>query len=154
LSSASSAKEPEPRARWRILVVEDNKADVFLIREAIQLAKVNADLHVVHDGEKAIRYFSELDADQNLPAPALIILDINLPKKHGAEVLDEMRHSRRCANALVLVVTSSDSDKDRDEMAKRGANGYFRKPSSYEDFLKLGGVVSNLLHNEPQEELV
>ena len=71
-----------------------------------------------------------------------MILDINLPRKQGGQVLQEMRRSRRCAGALVLVVTYlSDSERDRSVMASLGANGYFLKPSEYGDFMKLTGVV-------------
>jgi len=78
-----------------------------------------------------------------------MILDINLPKKHGGQVLQHMRKTRRCATALVLVVTSSDSLRDRETMAKLGANGYFRKPSDYEHFMKLGSLVKELLDHKP-----
>jgi DNA-binding NarL/FixJ family response regulator len=74
-----------------------------------------------------------------------VILDINLPKKPGREVLQQMRQSPRCADAAVLVVTSSDSEKDRDEMGKFVVKGYFRKPSDYDRFMKLGGLVKELL---------
>jgi two-component system, chemotaxis family, response regulator Rcp1 len=125
--------------------VEDNKADVFLIREAIDAAKLNVEMHVVRDGEKAILFFDEADRDESAPCPDLVIIDINLPKKHGGEVLQYMRRSRRCAAALVLVVTSSDSTRDRDEMAKLGASKYFRKPSEYDGFMKLGDIVREML---------
>jgi DNA-binding response OmpR family regulator len=127
------------------LIVEDDSADLFLISEAITTANANVDLHVVNDGDKAIRFFQHVDDDDSAACPSLVILDINLPKKHGAQVLQQMRTSRRCAGALVLVVTSSDSARDRETMAKLGANGYFRKPSDYERFMKLGGVVRELL---------
>lgn len=126
-------------------MVEDNNADVYLIRQAIQAADLKADLDVVQDGEKAIRFFDQVDHDESAACPVMVILDINLPKRQGGEVLREMRKSRRCANALVLVVTSSDSSRDRDDMARMGANAYFRKPSDYESFLKLGDVASALL---------
>lgn len=126
-------------------MVEDNNADVYLIRQAIQAADLNADLDVVQDGEKAIRFFAQVDRDESTACPVMVILDINLPKRHGGEVLREMRKSRRCGNALVVVVTSSDSSRDRDDMARLGANAYFRKPSDYEGFLKLGDVASALL---------
>jgi len=131
--------------------VEDNKGDVFLIREAIQATKLNADLHVVQDGEQALRFFEQVDHDDSVPCPSLIIIDINLPKKQGDEVLRSMRGSRRCGKALVLVVTSSDSASDRAAMARLGIDGYFRKPSAYEDFMKLGEVVKNLICSEPKE---
>ena len=126
-------------------MVEDNRADVFLIREAIRVARVNAELHVVSDGEKAIRFFNEVDADPALPCPDVVLLDINLPRRQGGEVLEEMRRSRRCSRALVMVVTSSDSDADRQRMASLGADEYFRKSSEYGDFMKLGEVVKALL---------
>lgn len=129
--------------------MEDNKGDVFLIRESIQAASLEAVLHVVQDGEKAIKFFETTDTDPSQPCPSLVILDINLPKKPGREVLNFMRLSRRCAAVPVLVVTSSDSQRDRDEMARLGVNGYFRKPSEYDEFLKLGPIVKDMLKTTP-----
>ncbi|HLJ48530.1 MAG TPA: response regulator [Bryobacteraceae bacterium] len=143
-SSPSPSEVPAPRP-YQILVVEDNRADVFLIREALNEAGVNAELYVVPDGEKAIRFFNMADADDNAPCPILVILDINLPRKHGGEVLRQMRQTRKCADALVIVVTSSDSDQDRQQMAQLGANEYFRKSSEFREFMKLGEVVKRLL---------
>jgi DNA-binding response OmpR family regulator len=133
------------------LIVEDNKADVFLICEAIQSANLNADLHVVSDGEKALRFFEQVDLNDSMACPALVILDINLPKKPGGQVLQQMRTSRKCGKAPVLVVTSSDSARDRDLMATLGVSGYFRKPSGYDDFMKLGQLVKGLLDQGPED---
>lgn len=116
----------------------------------METAHLNVDLHFAQDGEKALRFFQELDRDDSLPVPTLVIIDINLPKKHGGEVLEEMRRTRRSANALVLVVTSSDSAQDRETMTRLGANGYFRKPSQYEEFMKLGQIVKILLGQGPE----
>jgi chemotaxis family two-component system response regulator Rcp1 len=99
----------------------------------------------VRDGETAIRVFEEADRDPAAPCPALVILDLNLPKKHGREVLRKIRQSRRCADTMVLVVTSSDLQRDRDEMKALGAQEYFCKPSKYEDFMKLGELIKRLL---------
>ena len=77
--------------------------------------------------------------------PDLVILDINLPKRQGREVLDVMRRTRRSANAAVLVVTSSNSDRDREEMGALRVDAYFRKPSEYESFLQLGELAKKLL---------
>lgn len=126
-------------------MVEDNRADVFLIRESIEAACTGATLFVVQDGERAIRFFEEADRDPSAPSPDIVILDINLPKKSGAEVLSRMRLSQRCAHAPILIVTSSNSEKDRETMALLGVNGYFRKPSVYEEFMKLGGLVKGML---------
>lgn len=118
---------------------------MFLIRAAIAAANVPADLHVVKDGEQAIRFFDQADGDAAIPCPALVILDINLPRKQGGEVLEHMRKSGRCRHALVLVVSTSQSARDREDMSRLGANGYFRKPSEYADFMKLGEMVKELL---------
>ncbi len=125
--------------------MEDNEADVFLIQEAIEAKKLPMALHVVRDGEQAVRYFDEADGNISAPCPSLVILDINLPKKQGGEVLKHMRRSHRCANALVIVVSTSDSARDREQMTELGANGYFRKPSEYAAFMKFGDVVKALL---------
>jgi DNA-binding NarL/FixJ family response regulator len=66
-------------------------------------------------------------------------------KKQGSEVLKHMRRSRRCANALVIAVSTSDSAPDREQMTKLGVNGYFHKPSEYAAFMKLGDIVKALL---------
>ena len=132
----------------RILIVEDNTADVFLIREAIEATRIKADLHIVKDGEQATRFFDEADIDHSKPSPDLVILDINLPKKLGGEVLQHMRRSRRCGDALVIVVSTSDSSQDRADLKKLGTNGYFHKPSDYEQFLKLGDMIEEVLAGE------
>jgi chemotaxis family two-component system response regulator Rcp1 len=130
-----------------VLIVEDNEADVFLIREAIEARKLLVTLEVIKDGEQAVRYFDQTDADAAAPCPSLVILDINLPKKQGGEVLKHMRRSIRCGNVLVIVVSTSNSAPDRNHMMELGANGYFRKPSEYAAFMKLGDIVKRLLES-------
>jgi CheY-like chemotaxis protein len=130
----------------QILIVEDSKADLFLIREAIAAAGVNATLYVVSDGQEAIQFLDNVDL-RVVPCPDLVLLDLNIPKKDGTEVLRHLRQSAGCKKSLVLVVTSSDSSRDRAAVNALGTNGYFRKPSVYADFLKLGEVVRNLLEN-------
>ena len=130
--------------RRRILLIEDNMADVHLVREAIEAAGILADLEVFSDGEKAIEYIDQIEND-SMPCPTLVILDLNLPRRTGAEVLEHLRRSPKCRAARVLIVTSSNSEKDHAKTASLGANGYFRKPSSYDAFLKVGEVVKKML---------
>jgi len=128
------------------VVVEDSASDVFLIREALATAAIPQEsIRQVGDGEKAVRLFDETDADTSLDCPDLVILDLNLPKRKGSEILAHIRASRRCNSVKVLVVTSSDSARDREEVRRLGCNGYFRKPSHYREFMKLGDVVRDLL---------
>lgn len=135
----------------QIVVVEDSKTDVFLIREAIANAQVDADLHFLPDGDAATQFFDSVDVDANAPCPALVLLDLNLPKKNGDDVLRHLRSSKRCSNAAVLIVSSSDAVRDREAVNKLGVNGYFRKPSDYYDFMKLGELVKSLLGPGPSD---
>jgi two-component system response regulator len=114
------------------------------------MVHLDVDLQVAKDGETAICFFESVDADTSSPCPSLVILDINLPKKQGGDVLRQMRKTTRCANAPVLVLTSSDSERDRNEMKELGVKAYFRKPSDYESFLQLGEVARKLIVENPQ----
>lgn len=128
----------------RILVVEDSKADFFLIREAIATAGVNATLHVVTDGEQALQFLRSAE-DGGECCPDLILLDLNIPRKDGTEVLRQLRSNAAFREARVLVVTSSDSVRDRESVNALGVSGYFRKPSVFTEFMKLGSLVKSLL---------
>jgi two-component system, chemotaxis family, response regulator Rcp1 len=134
-------------------VVEDSKADLFLIREAIAAAQVDAAVAVVSDGHQATEFVDQADRGQGAPCPDLILLDLNLPKKDGIEVLRHIRNSAVCRNAMVLVVSSSDSASDREAVKALGFNGYFRKPSVYAEFMKLGPMIRELLQGPAGEEL-
>lgn len=126
-------------------MVEDNLADVFLIREVIKASGLDAAIRLVQDGEKATRFVDDADGDAEARCPDLVILDINLPKKSGGEVLRHLRESKRCAGVPVIVASSSDAKRDRDEVMKLGATRYFAKPSEYAGFLKLADVIQELL---------
>jgi len=126
-------------------VVEDSKADLFLIRQAIAAAQVNAAVAIVNDGRQAMEFIDQAAAGQGVSCPDLVLLDLNLPKKNGIEVLRYMRNSSACRNARVLVVTSSDSADDREAVKALGFDGYFRKPSVYAEFMKLGLMIRELL---------
>jgi chemotaxis family two-component system response regulator Rcp1 len=129
----------------RIIVVEDNPSDVFLIKEAILARGLTADLQVVEDGEAAISLIARVDEDINMTCPDLILLDLNLPKTEGFVVLNRLRRSERCTQIPVIVMTSSFADPDRQKGKTLGANAYFRKPSSYEEFLKLGDIIEQFV---------
>lgn len=134
---------------FTIVLVEDAEPDVFLVREALRQAGLNFQLNVLDDGEKAVDFIDTLDSDQSLHCPDLILLDLNLPKRSGDQILQHMRRSPRCGSIPVMVVTSSDSSKDRAESARLGATHYFRKPSRLDEFMQLGPLVRDLLATEP-----
>ncbi|MFL6447685.1 MAG: response regulator [Bryobacteraceae bacterium] len=135
-----------------MLVVEDNESDVYLIREALEATGLSLSVHLARDGEQAVHFLDRSEADADAPCPTLILLDINLPKLHGGEVLKHLRQLPRCAKTVVLVVSTAASAYDRERMMNLGANGYFRKPSHYEEFMKLSDVVRNLLSDASNPE--
>ncbi|HUI80111.1 MAG TPA: response regulator [Bryobacteraceae bacterium] len=135
---------PRVAPRFNLLLAEDNFPDTLLVREAIQKEGLPLDVHVASDGQQAIDFITSAEADTNAPCPHFLLLDLNLPKRDGFEVLRALRESARCKDVPVLIITSSDSPSDLSEAAALGA-GYFRKPPSYEEFLKLGGVMRKLL---------
>jgi CheY-like chemotaxis protein len=126
---------------------------LYLIRQAISVAQVNAAVTVVYDGDQAVEFIDKAEAGQEAPCPDLVLLDLNLPKKNGIEVLRHMRNSSACKKALVLVVTSSDSAGDREAVKALGFNGYFRKPSVYAEFRTLGPMIRDLLKGASAGEL-
>ncbi len=118
---------------------------MFLIRQAIAAAQVGATVAVVNDGHQAVEFIDAVGKGEGDFRPDLVILDLNLPKKSGIEVLRHLRNTSACRDALVLVVSSSDSQDDREAVSALGFNGYFRKPSVYTEFMKLGPLIRDLL---------
>ncbi|HEX6544734.1 MAG TPA: response regulator [Bryobacteraceae bacterium] len=144
LPSTSRSRDGSPD-RYLIVLVEDNPADVFLVHEAIAAHHVPASLVVIRDGEEAIRLISRADADENAPCPQLFLLDLNIPNRNGEEVLAHIRKSARCKTTPVVIMTSSDSPRDRAAAQSLGANRYFRKPSDYDAFLTVGELIKEML---------
>lgn len=124
-----------------MVVVEDNPTDVFLIKEAIVAHGLDVDLRVFKDGEEAIHLIASLDENGDEPCPGLLLLDINLPRTDGLEVLGRLRGSKRCAHIPVIIMTSSAAPSDRERSAALGANAYFQKPTQYDAFLKIGEIL-------------
>jgi DNA-binding response OmpR family regulator len=124
--------------------VEDNPADALLVEEALKEHHVAAELVVLGDGEKAIRSIEEFDTTAGL-YPKLVILDLNLPKRNGKDVLQRIRQSDKWDHVPVVILTSSNRPADRDETIRLGANEYIRKPSQLEEFLKIGAVLKSLM---------
>jgi chemotaxis family two-component system response regulator Rcp1 len=137
-----------PRANllpFRIVLVEDAEPDVFLVREALESNHLKFDLHVLEDGEKAIEYIEKLERDGTNALPHLILLDLNLPRKSGDQVLERLRRSAKGKHIPVVILTSSDSPRDKAKATQYNVTEYFRKPSRLEDFMKLGLLVAQLL---------
>ena len=125
----------------QILLVEDNPADIYLIREALKEYQVECTVRTASDGKDVLEM---LERDTESWRPDLIILDLNLPRHDGIEILQKARSTTATASVPVVVLTSSDSPRDRAEATRSGATRYLRKPSNLEHFLALGAVFKEL----------
>lgn len=130
--------------RQLVLIVEDNPGDVFLIEEALREHDVDCELEVVDDGGKAREYFTRIERGAGR-VPDLILLDLNLPKIPGLDVLRRIRHIPVCRNVPLIVVSSSQAPRDRQEARALGADNYIRKPSLLDEYLALGRVIKAML---------
>ncbi len=128
-----------------ILLAEDNPADVYLIREALREHGVDYTMRVASDGREVMRLLSSEHADLEAQSLGLIILDLNLPRHDGIEILEHLRETTAFAHVPVVVLTSSDSPRDRLIATQLGAACYLRKPSGLDQFLSLGATFKELL---------
>jgi CheY-like chemotaxis protein len=128
-----------------ILLAEDNPADVYLIREALREHGVDCELRVAGDGQQVLRILSGADPGPHVEPPALIILDLNLPRHDGIEILQRLRETPELRHVPVVVLTSSDSPRDRQAANRLGVTRFLRKPSNLEQFLSLGAIFKELL---------
>lgn len=127
-----------------ILLAEDNPADVYLIREALSEHGVEFKMRVVSDGRELLRIITGEEPNAETKNLKLIILDLNLPRHDGIEILERLRDTD-LAHVPVVVLTSSDSPRDRQLATSLGAARFLRKPSGLEQFLSLGAVFKDLL---------
>jgi two-component system, chemotaxis family, response regulator Rcp1 len=120
----------------RILLVEDNPDDVEITRRALTKSRVANDLHVVRDGQEALDLlFREADTKAGDWRPDLILLDVNLPKVNGMEVLEQIRSGGRLTSVPVIMLTASDREEDIVKSYSLGSNTYIQKPVEFEKFL-------------------
>jgi len=134
----------------RILLAEDNDGDVFLVRRALEKNQVAHELIVARNGEEAWKLL-EAAADLQSPPPDLILLDLNLPRFDGEQILTRLREKETLQHVPIIVLTSSDSQRDRDKAMNLGARIYFRKPTDLQSFMNLGHVVAELMADDPKQ---
>jgi two-component system, chemotaxis family, response regulator Rcp1 len=126
-----------------ILLVEDNKGDVGLIEEVFEEAKIKNKLHVAEDGEEAMQYLHGEGKFTGSPRPDIIILDLNLPNKDGREVLKEVKEDESFNNIPVIVLTTSNAEKDILGAYGLHANAYITKPLDFDQFIKVVESIGN-----------
>lgn len=129
-------ERPEARP-IEILLVEDNPGDVVLTREALRDCKVHTNLSVAHDGEAALTFLRRQGAHAEAPRPDLILLDLNLPRLSGREVLAAIKADEQLRRIPVVVLTSSQAEQDVLATYDLCANCYVSKPVDLEQFIKV-----------------
>ncbi|WP_288401936.1 response regulator [uncultured Deinococcus sp.] len=127
---------PDSRPHVEILLVEDSEPDILLTQEAFAEAQVRNRLHVARDGDEAIEFLRRQGQYAQVPRPDVILLDINMPRKNGLEVLAELKADPELASIPVLMLTTSQADTDVSDAYARHASGYVIKPVGFENFLE------------------
>lgn len=127
----------------RILLVEDNEGDVFLTRKAFQIAKITNDIFVARDGEIAMEMLTNKSGYEGFDIPDIILLDMNLPKKDGRQVLKEIKANEELRRIPVVVLTSSKAERDVLESYDLHASSYIVKPIDFEKFHEVVTALEN-----------
>ena len=120
-----------------ILLVEDNPGDARLTREALSMSKVRNNLHRASDGEEAMRFLRHEGAFGNVPTPDLILLDLNLPRRDGREVLEDIKSDPQLKHIPVVILTSSQAEEDILRSYRLHANCFITKPVDLEQLTKV-----------------
>ncbi len=120
-----------------ILLVEDNPGDVRLIQEVFRDGKIFNTLDIARDGEEALNYLHKKGTYQNSPKPDLILLDLNLPKKGGTEVLADIKNDESLKRTPVIILTASGAEEDVARAYNNHANCYLTKPIDLNQFINV-----------------
>jgi CheY-like chemotaxis protein len=120
-----------------ILLIEDNKGDIGLVKEVFKEGKIRNNLHVAYDGEEAMEFLRREGKFKEAPHPDIILLDLNLPKKDGREVLADIKSDNNLKRIPVIVLTTSNAKEDIIKMYDLDANSYIIKPVDFDQFLKV-----------------
>jgi CheY-like chemotaxis protein len=138
-----------PNTPYRILIAEDNAADVYLVEEALRRHAVKYRLEIADNGEDMMKLIEKIEWDPAESCPDIFLIDLNLPRRSGDEILARIRQSVKCAAVPVVVITSSDSAQDRARVKELGGSFYFRKPADLERFMSIGGIVLEFVQGRP-----
>jgi chemotaxis family two-component system response regulator Rcp1 len=138
-----SQKSQSRSALIEVLLVEDSSGDVRLTREALKDAKMHISLNVVSDGAAAMAYLRRESTHAEAPRPDLILLDLNLPKKDGRDVLREIKESDALKSIPVVILTTSASPGDVERSYRLHANCYITKPVDLQGFIKVVQSIDN-----------
>jgi CheY-like chemotaxis protein len=126
-----------------VLLVEDDPGDVLMTREAFEHHKIHNQLHVVNDGDQALQFLHQTGEYASAPRPGLILLDLNLPRRDGLEVLAELKEDPRLRVIPVVILTTSQADEDILRSYALHANAYVSKPVDFERFMEVIQQIDN-----------
>lgn len=126
-----------------VLLIEDDLGDVELTQEALEKSKLIINLNVVNSGDEALTYLRQEEEYSDAVRPNLILLDLNLPGLNGREVLAEIKRDKSIPYIPIVVLTTSDSDKDILESYQLGANCYVTKPLGLNEFTKIVSSIED-----------
>ncbi len=137
-------KGKERRANNPVLLVEDNPDDVLITKRAWKKGQIQNQLIVVNNGEEALLFLRKEGKYSETPTPSLILLDLNMPRIDGFQVLELIKKSEKFNHIPVIVLTSSERSQDIDKAYKLGCNNYIVKPVSYEKFIEAVKIIELL----------
>ncbi|MDZ7956930.1 MAG: response regulator [Aulosira sp. DedQUE10] len=126
-----------------VLLVEDNPGDALLTRIALEDSKISVHLNVVEDGVEAMAFLRKQDKYADVPHPDLVLLDLNLPKKDGREVLAEIKGDEHLRRIPVVVLTTSQAEEDILKAYNLSANCYITKPVDFDQFVRIVRSIEN-----------
>jgi len=144
-SAGAQILESSGKRTLQIVLAEDNLADVMLVRLALERASLYCHLRILNDGAETIAFLENLDTNPNAGPIDLVLLDLNLPRRRGEEILKRLRSTENYAQTPVVVLTGSDAPSDHANAQKHAARHYFRKPDSLAGYMELGVIVRDLL---------
>jgi CheY-like chemotaxis protein len=120
-----------------VLLVEDDPGDALMTQEAFEHHKIRNSLHIVKDGVEALEFLRREGQYENAPRPGLILLDLNLPRKDGREVLSEVKNDAELRSIPVVVLTTSEAEEDILRSYSLYANAYVTKPVDFDRFIEV-----------------
>ena len=126
-----------------ILLVEDNEDDIIMTLESFSEIETAAISHVVRDGEEAVLFLRRGKGYHDAPTPNLIVMDINMPKKNGFEVLDDIKHDPKLRQIPVVILTTSERQEDINRAYHKGACSYIPKPVGFDNFIAVAQQFSS-----------
>ncbi len=127
----------------KILLVEDNEGDIVLTTQALKKANVTNGINVVKDGDEAMKFLRKEGKYEGAETPDLILLDINLPKMDGMEVLTEIKNDEALKSIPVVILTTSDSENDIIKSYNNHANCYITKPVDFRKFMEVVQMIKD-----------